>query len=128
MRKQRCASVQNEAQYIFIFTTALDYIRVKLPNYATADKDAAQRPSELLLTEFLYSLSDIQIEYTDQSVNYYKNQIRKQLSSSHQLEEMGEAEAINHEGKEDTRPRDALEGEVLKDVENSIWRSFQHGD
>uniref|UniRef100_A0A0M3IDL1 Protein-tyrosine phosphatase n=1 Tax=Ascaris lumbricoides TaxID=6252 RepID=A0A0M3IDL1_ASCLU len=35
MRKQRCASVQNEAQYIFIFTTALDYIRAKLPNFAT---------------------------------------------------------------------------------------------
>uniref|UniRef100_A0A0M3K3K7 Tyrosine-protein phosphatase domain-containing protein n=1 Tax=Anisakis simplex TaxID=6269 RepID=A0A0M3K3K7_ANISI len=31
MRKQRCYSVQNEAQYIFIHTTALDYIRVKMP-------------------------------------------------------------------------------------------------
>ncbi|KHN80977.1 hypothetical protein Tcan_15625 [Toxocara canis] len=37
---------------------------------------------------------------------------------------MGEAEAISHEGKEDTRPRDALEGEVLKDVKLPNYATF----
>uniref|UniRef100_A0AAF5PM54 Protein-tyrosine phosphatase n=2 Tax=Wuchereria bancrofti TaxID=6293 RepID=A0AAF5PM54_WUCBA len=31
MRNQRASSVQNEAQYVFIYTTVLDYIKAKLP-------------------------------------------------------------------------------------------------
>ncbi|VDK83171.1 unnamed protein product [Litomosoides sigmodontis] len=31
MRNQRATSVQNEAQYVFIYTTVLDYIKAKLP-------------------------------------------------------------------------------------------------
>ncbi|OZC10952.1 Protein-tyrosine phosphatase [Onchocerca flexuosa] len=31
MRTQRASSIQNEAQYVFIYTTVLDYIKAKLP-------------------------------------------------------------------------------------------------